>query len=303
MCFSIEMSAAFAVLMWTYCLLWRKGPLEARLCIGYFAAMETLQAAQYTVVDQCDNPVNKVLTLLGFLHLAFQPFFVNMYLSCFMNKAQKKYKQLCCALALFSGVLLTNRFWKTWGDIDCTNNIEPLCGPKLCSFQGDVHIAWQMPMQHADQDYFTPGFFTHFFTFYLPTYAIGMWPYTVFLLASGPFLGRVLTSHQDEIPAIWCFFSIAQVVFPMLHAYITKTSVFDPKQQALSHASTKHAHTNGHARANGTTATPDIKQEEEEEDAVGGYSGMCKRALYLAIALTIKRFGTMFLQTAQMPVA
>jgi len=278
MCFSLEMSAAFAVLMWTYCLLWRKGPIEARLCIGYFAAMETLQAFQYSVISQCENPLNKVLTVLGFLHLAFQPFFVNLYLGCFMTKAQKKYLPMCLCLSLFSGVLLTNRLWKTWGDIDCANNIEPMCGPITCSFRGDVHIAWQMPMQHADQDYFTPGFFTHFFVFYLPTYAIGMWPYTVFLLASGPFLGRVLTTHQDEIPAIWCFFSIAQLVFPMLHAYLTKTSVFASKKAGA-------------------------EPKEDETDAIGGYSTMFKRALYLAIALTVKRFATMYLQSAQMPKA
>jgi len=159
MCFSLEMSAAFAVLMWTYGLFWRNGPIEARLCIWYFASMETLQAFQYSVIGQCDNPINKFLTLLGFLHLAFQPFFVNLYLGCFMTKAQKIYLPLCICLSLFSGVLLTNRLWKTWGDIDCTNNIEPMCGPVTCSFRGDVHIAWQMPMQHADQDYFTPGFF------------------------------------------------------------------------------------------------------------------------------------------------
>jgi len=292
MCFSLEMSAAFAVLMWTYCLAWRSGPMGARLCIGYFAAMETLQAFQYTVINQCDNPFNKVLTVLGFLHLAFQPFFTNLYLGAFMNKAQKRYHPLILALCLFCGVLLSNRLWKTWGDIPCADNIEPMCGPVTCSFKGDVHVAWQMPMQHSDQDYFTPGFQLHFFMFFLPTYALGMWPYTIFLLASGPFLGRVMTSHQDEIPSIWCFFSIAQLLFPMLHAYFTKTAMFKKTAVVAKGANGVNGHANG---VNG------VAKEAEEEDAVGGYGAMFRRALYLGIALTIKRFGTMYLQNVQMP--
>jgi len=43
--------------------------------------------------------------------------------------------------------------------------------------------------------------------------------------------------------------------------------------------------------------------KEDETDAVGGYTTMFKRALYLGIALTVKRFATMYLQSAQMPKA
>ncbi len=228
MCFTQPVSIGFAVSMWIFAAAW-KGPKGARACIAYFAAMETLQAFQYSWINQCDDPINKFLTLLGFFHLAFQPFFANLYLTAYMNKKQKRYAPLILALALFAGVLGCNRMWKTAGDFDCSYGIEPMCGLKTCSFRGNVHIAWQMPLQHADQDYFTPGFNLHFFMFYLPTFALGMWPLTLFLLFSGPFLGRVLTSHQDEIPAIWCFFSIAQLFFPLVWAYITKTAMFKPK--------------------------------------------------------------------------
>jgi hypothetical protein len=39
--------------------------------------MEVLQAYTYTVIDQCDNPGNQIATLLGYIHIAFQPFFIN----------------------------------------------------------------------------------------------------------------------------------------------------------------------------------------------------------------------------------
>jgi len=78
----------------------------------------------------------------------------------------------------------------------------------------------------------------------------------------------------------------------MLHAYLTKTSVFDKKAQATKHS------TNG--VVNGSNGIVTAKADEEE-DPIGGYSGMFKRAVYLGIALTIKRFATMYLQSAQMP--
>jgi len=257
-------------MMWTGAACW-KGPIPARMCVAYFAAMETLQAFQYSYVGLCDDPVNKVLTILGFVHLAFQPLFVNLYLGCFMNNAQKKYLPLILGLCLFAGVMMSNRMVFTLGDIPCQYKVEPMCGLTTCTFRGDVHLAWQMPLQHSDQDYFTPGFTLHFFMFYLPTFALGMYEYTIFLLLSGPFLGRALTSHNDEIPAIWCFFSIVQVIFPYVHARLTARRISDQ------------------------LATADDSQDKQDEASIGGLGKMVGRAIVLGLFLTLKRYGTMLL--------
>jgi len=293
------MSAAFAAILWSFTFLW-KGPGGARSCMGFFAFMESLQAFQYSVVDQCDNPINQVLTLIGFIHLAFQPFFVNLYLGAFMTPAQKKHVPLILSLSFFGGIMMMNRLWLTEGDHMCTIGIQPMCGQKMCTFRGNVHLAWQMPMQHADQDYFTPGWTLHFVLFYLPSYALGMYGHTIFLLISGPFLGRVLTSHQDEIPAIWCFFSIIQVLFPLIYAYFK-----DPKAFRLLSSRpqpTKMNGVNGHSNgiANGHGKTKG-KLDNEEDDPTGGTWGYIRRGIYLAIALTIKRYVTMWLQPKAFP--
>jgi len=304
MCFSPEISGAFAVIMWTYAFMWRKGPFGARACVAYFAAMETLQAAQYAWIDQCNHPMNKALTVVGFVHLAFQPFFANWYLSAFMTKGQRKYVPLILALSLFAGILSCNRLWMTDGDFPCSYGIEPLCGQRTCTFRGNVHLAWQMPMQHADQDYFTVGFSLHFFMFYLPTFALGMWPLTLFLLFSGPFFGRVLTSHQDEIPAIWCFVSIAQMFIPLLWSYFTKTAMFKAQKEAAAvHANGNghangHAngngHSNGHANGNGHAAN---KPSADEEDPLANPWNIVIRGALLTAALTAKRYATLAMAT------
>ena len=58
--------------------------------LTYFALMELLQAATYVYIDLCDNPNNQILTLFGYLHIAFQPFFVNMVAMYFIPKEVKK---------------------------------------------------------------------------------------------------------------------------------------------------------------------------------------------------------------------
>lgn len=295
MCFTQPVSIAFAVSMWAFAAVW-KGPNAARACIAYFAAMETLQAFQYSWINQCDDQINKFLTILGFLHLAFQPFFANLYLSAYMNRKQKRYVPVILAISLFAGVLMCNRMWKSEGDLACTYGVEPMCGLQTCSFRGNVHIAWQMPLQHADQDYFTPGFNLHFFTFYLPTFALGMWPLTLFLLFSGPFLGRVLTSHQDEIPAIWCFFSIAQLFFPLVWAYITKTAMFAPKSAAnKKDDDAELVHANGNGKANGNGHHKSAAEEDDCPEPIPDLKTSVIRAVQLFAALTLKRYATIAL--------
>ena len=208
MCFTQEISGLFALAMWAAAFLWKEGPKAPRACIAYFAAMETLQFAQYFYVSEdgtrtCYEFGNQFTTFLGFVHLAFQPFFSNLYLSYFMTPKQRMFVPFVLLLCLFGGITMLNRLWVDENDVPCTEGVEPLCGPELCSFRGDRHIAWQAPMQHCDQDYFTGGFQTHFFLFFLPPFALGMWKMVLFLLISGPFFGRAMTNFQDEIPAIW----------------------------------------------------------------------------------------------------
>ena len=58
----------------------------AGIGVGYFALMEVIQFLQYSVIDKCDDPWNKFLTNLGYLHICFQPLFWNIWLFAFVKK-------------------------------------------------------------------------------------------------------------------------------------------------------------------------------------------------------------------------
>ena len=79
MCWSGEASAVLAATgLVSTAYFYSKGESKA-LCgaLAYFSLMEVLQAYTYTVIDECMNPSNQIATFLGYLHITFQPFFIN----------------------------------------------------------------------------------------------------------------------------------------------------------------------------------------------------------------------------------
>ncbi len=96
MCFSKEMSAAFTALGFLAALwVWMKtSNKQLALGICYPALMELIQTAQYYFIAPnidssiCDTLINQFLTILGFFHICWQPYFVNL-LHASVNKNPK----------------------------------------------------------------------------------------------------------------------------------------------------------------------------------------------------------------------
>jgi hypothetical protein len=92
MCWSGEASAVLATIGFgTAAYVAYKGESkELWIPLTYFACMELLQAATYVYINLCDSPPNQILTLFGYIHIAFQPFFVNMVAMYFIPEEVKK---------------------------------------------------------------------------------------------------------------------------------------------------------------------------------------------------------------------
>jgi hypothetical protein len=87
MCSSGEMSAFFALSSIALAgIVYKSGrPNQMVVAILYFGAMEALQTVQYMFVarpedgfSMCKNSTNQFLTVVGYLHIVFQPLFCNM---------------------------------------------------------------------------------------------------------------------------------------------------------------------------------------------------------------------------------
>lgn len=109
MCWSGEASAALAVvgLGTTAYAAYKKEPAPLWIALGYFSSMEVLQAFTYSVIDRCALPSNQIATLLGYLHIVFQPFFINMLSMYFIpNSVREKIQWPVYAVCFVSAVIM-----------------------------------------------------------------------------------------------------------------------------------------------------------------------------------------------------
>jgi len=224
MCFSMEMSAAFAAIgLFASWWIWSKTNNTALASgVFFFFTMEFLQVIQYFFIAPninspiCDTIINQVLTVLGFLHICLQPYFCHV-INCSLTKNEKyrdRYmviKRLCLIGGgmLFARWLLSYVYdWKLDG-----LSTEWLRGEKLCTFRGSYHLAWSVPM--ADPTYVIPGAAIHSFLMFAPFFALyekkGMILQGVVLFVTGPYMAGLITPNLFEQASIWCFFSIAQI--------------------------------------------------------------------------------------------
>ena len=174
------------------------------LPLGYFSLMEALQAATYSVIDQCALPSNQVLTLLGFLHISFQPFFINMASMHFIPPERRaRIATLVYSLCLFGTMAFLVRLYPfDWAGA-CIKNWHALCGDRLCSVHGSWHIAWEVPLNGLSW----LGWGYYFPAFLLPI-IYGSWRFTLYHILVGPTAALLTTSSWNEWPAVWCLFSI-----------------------------------------------------------------------------------------------
>lgn len=189
--------------------------------LTYFALMELLQAATYIYIDLCGLPQNQILTLMGYVHIAFQPVFANMVALYFIPEAVKRriagpVYGVCGMAAL---AMLIKMYPFEWAGL-CRAGEEIFCGPTTCSVSGEWHIAWQMPLNGITYDTFSEWlgrrYGLHEWAYVLAAFIqpllYGSWRFAAFHWIAGPLLSDLLTTDQNEYAAVWCLLSIALCV-------------------------------------------------------------------------------------------
>jgi len=193
----------------------------------YFSIMELLQAVTYLVLNRCSLPLNQIFTVLGYFHIAFQPFFIN---NAFMFFIPKEVRQKISGMVYsicFIGALLTlaQLIPFTFAGM-CRQGVDVLCGTNICSASGSWHLAWFLPLNGLA--------ILTFFGYTLPAFILpliyGAWKPTIYHIIFGPLLAWLLSPNPNEFPATWCLFSIAFIlaVFykPLLNWMYTKKWYF-----------------------------------------------------------------------------
>jgi hypothetical protein len=198
----------------------RGDPPAFPLALGYFTLMEALQLGGYLTLDQCGTPANETVTLLSVLHIAFQPLVINAFAMALVGRPLAPgLRGLVVMLAgLAVAVMLLQLYPFGWAGT-CTPGAT-LCAERLCTVSGDWHIAWDVPYNGllAPLDAATGlywGFYGYMLTVFLLPLFYGAWRFVLFHALAGPVLAGLLTGNPNEVPAVWCLFSIGLVLIGM----------------------------------------------------------------------------------------
>ena len=192
----------------------RRGePVAIPGALAYFTLMEALQLAGYGVIDQCGSPANQTITLLSMLHIVFQPIVINAFAMELAPVAPRLRVRVAVLVlsALASVVMLVQLYPFGWAGTCQPGAI--LCGPALCTVSGNWHLAWEVPYNGllipVDAALGrTWGFPTYMMAVFLLPLVYGAWRFALFHAVAGPWLAGQLTGNPNEIPAVWCLFSI-----------------------------------------------------------------------------------------------
>lgn len=222
MCFTMGVSAAMVGLGGVATAVTiRRGDVPAvPVTLGYFTVMEALQVAGYMVIDQCGAPANQTVTLLSVLHIAFQPLFINAFAMALVARAVPGWmKMMVFALCAASAVLMILQLYPfSWAG-SCAPGSN-LCGERLCTVSGDWHQAWDVPynglLVPLEAAFGTSwGFPGYMLAVFVLPLIYGAWRLALFHLLAGPVLAGQLTTNPNEVPAIWCLFSIGIVLIAL----------------------------------------------------------------------------------------
>ena len=185
------------------------------ITLGYFSLMEALQAVTYIVIDDCSAPSNQIATLLGYLHITFQPFFINLISLYFIpGEVRKRIEPLVFTACFITAIILLIQLYPfSWaGECD---PLRPLCGSVLCSVSGNWHIAWEVPASgignfwvNTGISFLSHGYIAYVVASFLIPLIYGSWRLTLYHYLLGPLLASMTTDNINEWPAVWCLFSI-----------------------------------------------------------------------------------------------
>jgi hypothetical protein len=231
MCWNVEASAAMVVLGVTASVVtYRRGDVPAIwITLGFFTIMEALQFWGYLVLDQCGTSANRTVTLASYLHIAVQPFFINAFaIELVPSPLKRRIRQWVYGACAVSTAVMLIQILPLQSLGQCLPG-SALCAEEWCTVAGNWHIAWNVPYNGL----LVPierlfGVHTGFPTYMLSVFVLplmyGAWRFVIAHLLAGPILANALTTNPNEMPAIWCLFSIIILLIGLSPAIRKKVS-------------------------------------------------------------------------------
>ena len=203
------------------------------LTLRYFGFMEVLQALQYASLYADLPACNAVFTTLGYVHVSFQPLFLNLYHAhASENQALRDATKWTTSLCVVAGVLMVLRLrglvsswdnfyewsnqWHYDAGCPCRGYSDFFEANETISYIGPTgHVAWKVNLHGFT--YFYPTMNIHFFlSFVLPLVVARTVTRSMVVLCVGLGFSFLLSTDRNEAPPMWC----------LVHPLIILSAVF-----------------------------------------------------------------------------
>jgi len=177
--------------------------------IFFYVLMELLQTVQYSLLNDCENTLNQMLTEVAFLLIIVQPLLWNFYFYSNSPASEGGIFKVGMALAAawIAFVLLGRVLYSVPGTNPKKNSW--LYGDKVCTYKGTSHLYWQWTT--ADLGELNATFLMYLLVWFVPgLISVTHFTSSLFLMA-GAALGTGLTllwGDMREFPSIWCYISV-----------------------------------------------------------------------------------------------
>jgi len=185
--------------------------------ILYFTFMEILQYFSYFALEKNNKKLLKILTIITFIHIVFQPLFVNLWYSNYIPHNKQSQSLIVLQLCIVAGVLYLPRLdmiSSFKNNLSCNVLAEEMCGATTLIQQGKTHMQYLFKMKAPS--YLTPSSFIHFFLMFIPALFLNveMIPYLC------TFIGWIMSyflSNKKEMAAVWCTFSVPSMLISLFY--------------------------------------------------------------------------------------
>lgn len=206
MCFGKAWSASsLGVLALTSLAGWYQG-LSYRITAGtaFLAIKELIQLLLYYNIGGCTN-TNKLLTVAAWIHISFQPLFMNLFISAFSNSSQLY--DVPIMMCLIYAIANVFRLKEIRGNVEkeCVPDVpRNLCRPWTCSKNGKYHLAYGFELNSSDVSGYTPSMFAFFLLMFAPAFIIGDWILGLVNVLVATLAFTIIAHDTGEAAAVWC---------------------------------------------------------------------------------------------------
>lgn len=223
MCYGIIMSSLVALsgFITSYYLKITNATPYLYLPIGYLAIMETFQSIQYFSVTYDLYTLNTYITTISYIHICFQPLFMNMFQFGYNNKHVHIYQLVVYPLCFMGGLgmlmrlrninVLYDKIFDYWSNkhiadsnCHCNRYVDYFESDRTIAFIGsENHIGWNINLHKPT--YTTYGMNIHcFLMFILPTVVEKMITIPTIVCFLGALASQYLSDTLNVQPALWC---------------------------------------------------------------------------------------------------